>query len=213
MREDAGATTFYLVRHGHVGGPAQRLNGRAPGVNLSAGGRRQAERLAMRLASQRVAALYSSPMLRAVQTATTIASVTGMAVSVEDALDELDFGEWTNRSCDDLDGDPAWIAFNRVRGVSRVPGGESMAAVQARVVEWLTRTANGPHAGIVVAVSHADVIRAALGSCAGVGLDAVLRWRIAPASITEVVLAGLYVEILRVNDTAHLEIGAGAWTD
>src|SRR5699024_3901639 len=115
-----------------------------------------------------IAAVYSSPVRRAVETAAVLAEQRGCALQVDAALDEVEFGDWTGRSFEELRFDPAWHAFNTHRTSSLIAGGGSMLDVQARALAWVVRTAAAHPGATVVAVSHADVIRAVLAGCAGI---------------------------------------------
>lgn len=179
-------TTILLIRHGHTDAIGRRLVGRLPGVGLTDQGRQQASVLAAQLRDEPIAAIYASPLERAVQTAAPLADALGMPVHVCEALVEVDFGGWTGLTFDELEGRDDWRRFNTERSRAPVPGGEAAAAVQARIVGALERLrARHPSATIAV-VSHADVIRAALLHYRGWSLDLFHRIEIAPASISMV---------------------------
>jgi broad specificity phosphatase PhoE len=185
------AATLHLVRHAAHDRVGDTLCGRMPGVTLGEEGRGQAARVAARLAGENIAAVYSSPLERARETAAPIAQKFNTPVQASDALNEIDFGVWTGRRFDELGGDVTWQSWNRARSATCPPGGESFAAVQARIVPFLKRLAERhPDAG-VVAVTHGDIIRAAL--CAFLNcqsLDDFRLFEIAPASVTTLVLWG-----------------------
>ena len=195
-------TTFLLVRHAtgdHVG---HTLAGRAPGTRLSEAGREEAGRLAERLATRPVHAVYASPLERARETAGPIARRLGLTPREAPGLTELDFGQWTGGAIEGFGDDPAWHHFNAYRSGTRIPGGELLLEAQARAVAELLRLRER-HAGeTVVVVSHADVIRAVLGHFAGVPMDLLLRFEIDPASVTEIVLEEWGVRIVGVNGGA-----------
>ena len=191
--------TFLLVRHAtgdHVG---RVLAGRAPGRPLGDEGHAQAEGLAARLAHRDVAAVYASPLERARQTAAALARRLGLDVCELSAVTELDVGEWTGRSYDELAGDRTWDHFNRYRSGTRPPGGELLLEVQARAVGALLGLRERHADQTVAVVTHADVIRAVLGHFAGVPIDLLLRFEIDPASVTEIELHEWGVRIVRVN--------------
>jgi probable phosphoglycerate mutase len=195
------AATLYLVRHAAHDRVRDTLCGRMPGVTLGEEGRRQAARVAARLAGESVAAVYSSPLERAQETAAPIAQKFNMPVQVSEALNEIDFGAWTGRRFDALSGDVTWQSWNRARSATRPPGGESFVAAQARVVPFLKGLAERhPDAG-VVAVTHGDLIRAAL--CAFLNcqsLDDFRLFEIAPASVTTLVLWGDGWKVAGLNE-------------
>jgi broad specificity phosphatase PhoE len=160
--EERLVTTFYLVRHGAYALLGQVLLGRKLDVPLDARGREQAEGLGERFARIGIDFVQTSPRLRTVETAIPIARWLGLPLTTEPAVDELDCGEWSARSFDELNGDARWQAWNTSRSTTRTPNGESMADVQWRIVAHLERMRALDARGRGVIVSHCDVIRAAM---------------------------------------------------
>jgi probable phosphoglycerate mutase len=193
-------TTFHLVRHAAHDRVGAVLCGRMPGVSLGEVGRGQAERLAARFAAATVAAIQSSPLERARETAAPIAARLGQDVAINEGLTEIDFGAWSGRAFKDLDGDPAWAAWNGARGFNRPPGGESMLEAQARIVRAMEVLREAHRDGAVVLVSHSDVIKAALLYHLGLGLDAWPRIEVEPASISTLVVGEWGARIVRLNE-------------
>jgi probable phosphoglycerate mutase len=177
-------TTFFLIRHALCDPVGRRISGRMPGIPLNAAGREQAAQLGQRLAELRFDAIVSSPLDRTRETAGAIALWHGPAVTTDDGLIELDFGEWTGAEIADLADDERWQRFNRFRSGTRAPEGESMGDVQHRVVGVLERLAYTCPVGRVAVVSHLDVLRAALCHYLGMPLDHYDRLDLAPASVT-----------------------------
>jgi broad specificity phosphatase PhoE len=182
-------TLILLVRHAHTDAIGVRLTGRASGVPLSDRGRAQLPAVQRALAPYRPAAIYSSPIERALATARAIAEVQRLPVLAHEGLIEVDFGEWTGRTFEQLETLDAWRRFNSQRGSARVPSGESAADVQTRIVTTL-RALHRTHPGrTIVAVSHADVIRAAVLFYTGTPLDEFARFDVPPASVTALSLS------------------------
>jgi probable phosphomutase (TIGR03848 family) len=180
-------TVVLLVRHALTATTGAVLPGRAPGLHLSDEGRRQADAVARRLAAlPKIAALYASPLERARETAAAIARARGLAVRVERGLSELDVGAWTGRSLKRVARRPEWRAVQRHPSGFRFPGGESFTEMQARIVSALARLVERHAGAVVVAVSHADPIKAAVAHALGAHLDLFQRIAIAPASITAI---------------------------
>lgn len=175
---------IHLVRHGPHDDVTRILSGRCDGSPLNGEGRDQAKRIGEALGGAGVGAVETSPRLRARQTAEIIARSLGVQIRITDALDEIDFGEWTGRSFDDLDRDARWHGWNRARARSCPPGGESMAAAVKRTVAHLDAVAAGAGGAGVLCVSHCDVIRGAIGHYLGLGLDDLLRFDVDPGSIS-----------------------------
>jgi probable phosphoglycerate mutase len=200
MRE----TTVLLVRHGHTAAVGQRLVGRLPGVPLSELGRAQANRLAVRLQSHAIAAIYSSPLDRAIETAEPIAQQQRIVTRICEGLIEIDFGAWTGRKFEELEQEPAWHTFNTRRSTATVPGGERAVDVQNRILSAIDRFRQQHPAETVVAISHADVIRSAVAHVAGVSLDAFQQFEIGPASVTALQIGDECARLLYVNEPGRL---------
>src|SRR5205085_6532265 len=132
--------------------------GRMPGIHLSQQGVAEAQRLAHRLEREQITQVHSSPRERAIETAREIAGALDTEILVEPALDEIDCGEWTGRTFEDLRADPRWDIWNKARACARTPNGESMGEVGTRVAAYIEKQSRSEPDARIVAVSHADVI-------------------------------------------------------
>jgi broad specificity phosphatase PhoE len=200
-------TMFYLVRHGTCEGLGRTLWGRSGHVCLNEEGKAQAQRVAEYFKDVGLEAVYSSPLKRALETAEAIARVAKLEVRQSPAFNEIDFGEWSGKSFDELSRDERWRRFNTQRSVTRIPGGESFLKVQARVVAELERLSaqrfEGPSAqhkdARVAIVSHADVIKAAIGYVAGTPIDLLQRLEISPCSVSIIAIEEHDTKLLALN--------------
>jgi probable phosphoglycerate mutase len=193
-------TLVLLVRHGQTPTTGRVLPGRAPGLHLSDDGRKQAEAAAQRIAHlERVAAVYSSPLERARETAMPIARARGLALHIERGLLELDIGRWTGLRLDRVSKKPEWQTVQRYPSGFRFPDGESFTEMQTRMTGALARMVERHRGGTVVAVSHADPIKAALAHALGMHLDLFQRLAIAPGSITTIAYGAAGPAVLGVN--------------
>ena len=180
-------TTFLLLRHAEHGLLDRVLAGRMPGMNLSATGHAQAVRLAgnVRREFAPLTAIYSGPLERARQTATPLVAGSGVAaVEVSPALDEVDYGAWTGRPFAELGVEPGWQRWNHQRASAGVPGGETVAAVRARVVAGLETWRRAHPGGTVALFSHCETIRVALLDALGMDQDDFWRLEVSPASLS-----------------------------
>jgi broad specificity phosphatase PhoE len=193
-------TRVLFVRHGATDAVGKVLAGRSDGYALNADGREEADTLADHLAEERVDAVTTSPMERALETAARIAAPHTLPVCVDDALHEVDWGRWSGRTFDSLRDDPAWIAFHRARPCTPPPGGEHLVAVQDRLVRWLAALRDDGRT--VVAVSHADPIRVALLHLLGASWEQADRLEIPTASVSAVELTSSGPRVLYVGRTA-----------
>lgn len=204
------ATTLVLLRHATTPTTGRRLGGRKPGFHLDARGRLQAEAAARRLAPLPVSAVYASPMERTRETATPVARTHGLRVRIEPGINEVDYGDWTDRSLAQLRRRALWRTIQQAPSRVTFPGGESIRAAQQRAVEATERLAAAHRGATIVLVSHADVIKAILAHHLGMGLDLFQRLVVAPASSSVLLLPeGAAPAVLTVNDTSDPAPAAG----
>jgi len=192
-------TTFILIRHGLTDAVGHTMTGHSAGVHLNAAGRDQAASLPARLGPVPIAAIYSSPLERARETAQPIADARGLRIEIEPRFIEVDFGGWTNRRFADLAGDPHWQLYNAFRGVTRPPDGEELVDVQTRTLAALLDIQTRHPDAVVAVVSHADTLRAVLLYFLGMPIDFVQRLDVSPARISVLQLGESAPRVLHVN--------------
>ena len=195
---------FLLMRHAAVELEGNVIGGRSPGIHLSARGRAQAQLLAILLTNEPMTAIYTSPRERARETAQCIADERRVSVEIAPELDELNYGDWTSLTLEQLSAQPRWQAFNSIRSCTRIPGGELIIEVQARVAALIERLHAEQTTGSVLLVSHCDVIRAALAYYLSFPLDLMLRLEISPGSVSIVELTAAGPSVACVNYTEKL---------
>lgn len=193
-------TLVLLVRHGQTPTTGKVLPGRSPGLHLADSGKAQAQAVADAVAQmKRIDAIYSSPLERARETAAPIAAGRGLKVQVDKGLLELDIGEWTGEELKAVARTPEWRVVQGHPSGFRFPGGESFTELQARMVGTIARLVDAHRGGTVVAVSHADPIKAAVVHATGAHLDMFQRISISPASVTTIAYGELAPMVLNVN--------------
>ena len=196
------STVVVLVRHGQTGTTGKVLPGRAPGLHLADAGREQAERAAARIAElKQVDAVYASPLERARETAAPIAAARGLRVRTERGLLECDFGDWTGQELKTLMKLPEWGSVQRYPSGFRFPNGESFVEMQQRMVGAIEKLRAAHPGGVVVAVSHADTIKAAVAHAMGTHLDLFQRIVISTCSISAIAYSPGGPAVLTVNST------------
>jgi probable phosphoglycerate mutase len=221
------ATLIFFVRHGTTPTTGQVLPGRAPGLHLADSGKSEAEAVAERLASLTtpaapaptngkapagapaydtltVAAVYASPLERARETAAPIGKALKLKVAVEKGLIEMDFGEWTGAELKALRKLPEWGAIQRYPSGFQFPGGEAFSAMRARIAATVARLCLRHPGEAIVAVSHADVIKAAVSDALGTHLDLFQRIVVSPCSVTAISYSPTGPVVLAVNSTGGL---------
>jgi probable phosphoglycerate mutase len=201
-------TKILLTRHGHIEGikPA-RFRGRAE-LALTSVGLAQSAALAARIARQwKPVAIYTSGLKRCVVTGAMTGEACGVAATVLDGLMDLDYGGWQMRTHDEVKAEApeAFRLWQAAPHLMRFPDGESLQDLVARTSDAL-RTVLARHPGqTVVTVGHDSVNRALLLQLLDQPLSAY--WRLAqdPCTLNEVDIAGERVQVLRINDTSHLD--------
>ncbi len=219
-------TLLLLVRHGTTPTTGKVLPGRAPGLHLAESGTAQAHAVAQRLAEwarppasshqpakadpstttgrPAISAVYASPLERTKETAAPIGSALGLRPKVERGLIECDFGEWTGAELSVLAKKPEWTTVQRYPSGFRFPGGESFAGMRARMVETLRALCARHQNETVIAVSHADPIKAAVADALGTHLDLFQRIVVSPCSVTAISYGVAGPTVLAVNSTGSL---------
>jgi len=196
------STLLLLVRHGQTPSTGTTLPGRAKGLHLADTGRIQAGAVAARLATlTNIEAIYASPLERTRETAAPIATALGQKVITERGLLECEFGEWTGQKLSDLRKKPEWETVQRYPSGFRFPGGESFSEMQQRMVSTLDRLALAHRGKAVVAVSHADPIKAAVAHALGTHLDLFQRIVVSPCSVSAILHTTTGPIVLAVNST------------
>ena len=198
-------TLVLLVRHGRTPTTGTTLPGRAKGLHLADEGRAQAEAVARRIAALKgVAAVYASPLERTRETAKPIAEALGLRVTTDRGLLECDFGDWTGGDLKALRKLPEWNTVQSYPSGFRFPGGESFTEMQTRMVGALERLVAANRGRTIVAVSHADPIKAAVAHALGTHLDLFQRIVVSPCSVSAIAYTASGPAVLAVNSTDEL---------
>jgi broad specificity phosphatase PhoE len=196
-------TRFLLIRHALNDTIGKKFAGRMAGVSLNDEGNAQSIELARRLAARPIAAIYSSPLERAIATVRPLAEELKLTVETVDEFTELDMGKWTGCGFDEVRAQAYFLTFNQFRSCTPAPDGELMLQAQARMVSGLLKL-RAKHEGETIAVvSHADPIKSAICYFAGMPLDLYHRFEISPVSVSVVELETDSVNILTINSTGE----------
>ncbi|MEV7866926.1 histidine phosphatase family protein [Streptomyces sp. NPDC088124] len=203
--------TLILVRHGRsTANTAGLLAGWTPGIALDERGAAQAAALPGRLADIPLAAVVSSPLQRCRETLQPLLDARpGLAVQTDDRIGECHYGDWSGRKLAELADEPLMKVVQQHPSAAVFPGGESMAAMQARAVEavreWNARIdAEHGEDAVVLMCSHGDIIKALVADALGMHLDLFQRIHVDPCSLTAVRYTRLRPFVLRLGDTGDL---------
>ena len=203
-------TTFFLIRHASCSGLGRTLWGRTPGISLNEKGKLQAQRIADRFRDIKLHSIHSSPLERAIETAETIARAKNLEVKKNSEFHEINFGEWTGKSFDVLSSNECWRRFNGRRSATRIPGGESFLEVQTRIVRELDALSLQHESANIAIVSHADVIKAAVGYFSVTPIDMLHRFEISPCSVSVIAMDNDSARLLTINNSCELD---HLWSD
>jgi probable phosphomutase (TIGR03848 family) len=174
-------------------------------VALDDHGQAQAQALVERLAQLPLAAMVSSPLQRCRETVAPLARARELEVTIDDRFVEVDYGEWTGRELRKLGKEPLWKVVQAHPSAAVFPGGEGLAALQARAVaavrEWDAKLAaeHGPEV-LWLVCTHGDIIKAVLADALGVHLDGFQRIVANPCSVSAVSYTETRPFVQRVND-------------
>ena len=203
-------TTFVLVRHAVTAHTGLKLSGWMPNLRLTSEGRAQAEAVAERLGSVKLDAIYSSPILRTVETARAIAARHDLDVTMRMGIGEVEYGTWTDRSLKSLARTKLWTTVQRFPSSARFPEGESLREVQSRALAELERLRAEHPRQTVCLVSHGDVIRLLAAHYLGVHIDLFQRIHIGPASVSVISVGDQGPMVLTLNSSTAPSARAGA---
>ena len=197
---------IYLVRHGETAwNKAKIFRGRRD-IPLDEQGRLEAACAARALREIPLAAIYSSPLSRARETAETIAATRGLAVSADEAFTDIDFGEWTEywdtearRKFADQ-----YRQWKQSPHLVKFPGGESLDDVRRRAAPRLMELARQHADATIALVSHRVVLKLLL--CEAKGLDNSHFWeiRLDTGAISVLEYEKDTLRVVVENDTRHL---------
>ena len=196
--------TFLLIRHGENDYVKKgQLAGRMPDIHLNDRGQNQVNELVSILSEISVVAVYSSPLERALETASPIAEKLELPVIIRNGLIEVNSGEWQGKKISGLLKLKDWKLIQSAPSLAKFPGGETIAQAQFRIVQELKNLAEKHEKNdILVCVSHADPIRLAVAFFSGIPLDLFQRLMIAPASITAIEIGIMGIKLISLNYTS-----------
>ena len=202
-------TVVYLVRHGSTAANREvpyRLQGRALDLPMDDQGNDQARRAAGVLATIRLDAVYTSPLLRARETAAWIGRPHGMAPVVVPELIEASLGRWEGLTWDQARAADSELvdAFHASPGTVAYPNGESFLDAQARIVPTIAMLAARHLGGRIAVVSHNVTNRGYLAAMMGIPIDRARAIRQSNGGINIIRYTDGLTTVETLNATFHL---------
>ena len=196
-----------LIRHGETPSNRQEIFRGREDVPLNENGIRQAEALAASLEDIRIAAVYSSPLSRAVDTAAPLAGARDLSVRMDDDLIDLDFGAWQGRALPEVEAayPEEFRVWKETPHRAAIPGGETLAEVRGRCVSLLDRLYPAHSDDTIALVTHRVVTKLML--CHVLGRDSSAFFSLFQSNCClNVFDMGPDGFVLRLmNDTCHLK--------
>ncbi len=200
-------TRMFLVRHGATGATQEDRFSGSSGADLSEQGRWQASRLGERLSQQNIAAVYSSPLSRALDTARIIAGSCRVEPVTRDGLREIGHGHWEGRKREEVERQFAseYASWEADPFTFAPEGGESGVAVLARALPVIREIVTAHPGGQLVVVSHKATLRLVLSSLLAFDPRGYRdRLDQAPACLNVIDFSDpVRVRLMLFNDTSH----------
>ena len=201
-------TLLLLIRHGENDFvKTGKMAGRLPGVHLNERGQKQAQALGEALKDIPIKAVYSSPLERAMETATPIASARKLQIIQEADIMDADIGKWQGKSWKVLRLTKVWKIVQNAPSRFRFPEGESFPEMQTRIANALERIVkkhNKPQ-DIIVVVFHADPIKLAVSHFLGLPLDHFQRLSCDTGSLTAIYASESGSNLVKLNQRPPFE--------
>lgn len=204
-------TRVLVIRHGETAWNREsRIQGHID-IPLNDQGRWQAERLAQALADEPLAAIYSSDLQRAFDTAQAIAEATGLNVVADETLRERHFGDMEGLTHDEILA--RWPVEGR-RWRERdpsfgPPGGETLQLFHERCVAAATRLASAHPGQTIALVAHGGVLDCFYRAANGLALTVPRSWRIGNACVNRLLYTPQGFTMLSWADDRHLQADDG----
>jgi broad specificity phosphatase PhoE len=196
-----------LLRHGETDWNRERRYQGWTDIGLSEAGRAQAEAAGRLLAEQPLAAVWSSPLRRAHDTALAIAAPLGLPVQLSDRFREMRFGHWEGLTAADVSErfPDEYRAWHETPHLASWAGAESLAELRGRALAGLAEL-RAQHRGETVAlVAHGVTCRVLILEALGLGLDRLWSFQVSPTGISELEFRDDWTALHRMNTLLHLE--------
>jgi probable phosphoglycerate mutase len=201
------ATRIIAIRHGETAWNVDtRIQGQLD-IPLNKTGRWQAQRLALALAGESIAAIYSSDLLRAWDTALSVATITGLQVQTNEGLRERGFGEFEGKTYAEIDEQwPEQALLWRKRDTQWAPpGGESLVDMRSRILRTTDELAAKHLDQQIILVAHGGVMDLLYRAATGQELQAPRTWNLGNAAINRLLWTPDGLTLVGWSDTRHLE--------
>lgn len=191
-------TTFLCIRHGNCNPIGRYIAGRIEGIHLNREGQEEVEALADSLINIGIEKVFSSPLERACETAEIICRKINLDYEIKHELIEIDYGDWSGKTIEDLCRLTSWKQYNRQKSLTHVPNGEMLIEIESRMAGFV-EAIRRKYKGIVALISHGEPIKCLIAHYTGIPIDLIGRIEIDTASLTTLVLDDYNAQLLCLN--------------
>lgn len=176
---------FLLIRHGDNESLGKYLPGQQAGIHLNKHGQEQAEAIANSLEMVNIDAIYSSPLERAVETASPLAARKNLPIKIHAGLIEMDAGKLTGKDFKQLKKLKSWQKIRSAPALSGFPDGETFVDAQIRLWQTLDEIRAGHAENAIIALfSHSDPVKMLIARALSFSLEAFPTMIVDPASLS-----------------------------
>ena len=195
----------YMLRHAQsVANTKGILAGQDNSVELSKDGHRQAQMLEPYLSKLKINRIYSSPLTRCIQTIQPYMQLNpDLDFEIDERFIEMDYGLWSGKRLSALARDRRWRSVQNKPSTFTFPQGESFRSMRKRVDLALTELSK--EKGVVLIVTHGDIIKMSLASALGLPIDRFQKFVVEPASLTVINLEKNSSTVLQTNYKISIE--------
>ena len=196
----------YMLRHAQsVANSKGILAGQDNSVQLSKDGHKQAQMLAPYLSKLKINRIYSSPLTRCIQTIQPYMQLNpDLDFEIDESFIEMDYGKWSGKKLSVLARDRRWRSVQNKPSTFTFPQGESFRSMRKRVDLALTELSK--EKGVVLIVTHGDIIKMSLASALDLPIDRFQKFVAEPASLTVINLDQNNSTVLQTNYKISAEI-------
>lgn len=206
-------TTVILVRHGECDGNVQGMFRGQLDLPLNKRGLKQAIEAGEATKTMNIKAIYSSPLLRARQTAQSIADACSLKVIDCQGINNVSLGSWEGRLKDQIASEEPllWDTWMNNPEDLRFPGMEPLPEVMIRSRAALDEIVNRHRGETVAIVSHRTTLKPLVASCIGVPKPWFWKFHFDTASLTVMTYEKRGYSLIQLNRTDHLSEYRSEW--
>lgn len=193
-----------LVRHGETDWNREHRIMGAEAIPINVNGRRQAKELRQAIQGLDIDAVYTSPILRAKETAQILFQGRSLVLQDDDRLVEVNYGDWTGRTFEEIRRDPGYIPYYLRMETPIAPNGDTLQQVQERAMDFFQDVQVNCADQTVVVVSHADWIKCMLMQILEIPFQSMWRFNINNLSVSVIEASSQGSRVICINQRASL---------